>query len=265
MGDREQIAVLLINLGCSLQEVPEKPDCFREALLLAQEIKSDELCSQALMNLGNCYVHSGEITQAEACTRSALTIARRLGSAERISTALFQMCIILRQEGHLSEAEACIQEAECLIKELGSRRFMCIVLHERGELALVNGHTEQAFQAFQEMSHLSPYDDSEVQALSLFGLARTYEQLGQREQALSFYKQSLDLIQQKKLVQHIERVQAWYTNLLSPAHHCICGKPLIQTHRGRTKQYCSNGCRQRAMRERNRAAVTKSSEELSNV
>jgi hypothetical protein len=34
---------------------------------------------------------------------------------------------------------------------------------------------------------------------------------------------------------------------------CLCGAPLVQSKgSGRTKQYCSNACRQRAYRERQR-------------
>jgi hypothetical protein len=31
---------------------------------------------------------------------------------------------------------------------------------------------------------------------------------------------------------------------------CVCGTPLVQSIGGRTRQFCSNGCRQRAYRER---------------
>jgi tetratricopeptide (TPR) repeat protein len=260
LGDRAQIAALLINLGGSLQAVPEKPASFREALLLAREIKSDELCSVALINLGNWYTNSSErdYMQAEVCTREALAIAQRLGNTERTSTALLQLTIVLRLQGRLSEADACIQEAFSLLKDLKSPRFMCIALDERGNLALARGHMEQALEAFQEMLRLSPQGDSEVQAMSMFGLACTYEQLEQWDQALSLGQQSLALIQQKKQIQHIERVQTWYTSLIQrlsnrslTVESCICGTPLVRASgSGRTRRYCSDRCRKRAQRER---------------
>jgi transcriptional regulator with XRE-family HTH domain/tetratricopeptide (TPR) repeat protein len=174
------------------------------------------------------------------------------------AAALVQLTIVLRLQGHLPEAEARIQEAFSLIKEIGNRRYMCIVQDEIGNLALARGNMEQALEAFQEMLRLCPHDDSEVQAMSMFGLACTYEQLEQWDQALSFGQQSLELLQQKKLMQRIERVQTWYTGLVQrlsnrslSVESCICGTPLVRTSgSGRTRRYCSDRCRKRAQRER---------------
>jgi tetratricopeptide (TPR) repeat protein/transcriptional regulator with XRE-family HTH domain len=260
LGDRAQIVILLINLGGSLQVVPEKPATFREALLIAREIKSDEQCIIALINLGNWYTNSSErdYIQAEVCTREALALARRLGNTERTSAALLQLTTVLRLQGHLSEAEACVQEAFSLLEDLKSPRPMCIALDERGNLALARGNMEQALEAFGEMFRLCPYGDSEIQAMSMFGLACTYEQLEQWDQALSFGQQSLALIQQKQQVQHIERVQTWYASLVQQladrsltVESCICGTPLVRASgSGRTRRYCSDRCRKRAQRER---------------
>ena len=131
-----------------------------------------------------------------------------------------------------------------------------------GNLALTRGNMEQALEAFEEMSRLCPQGDSEMQAMSLFGLGRTYEQLEQWDQALSYGQQSLELIQQKNQIQHIERVQTWYTNLVQclseseqssrSVEACyICGEPLVRASgSGRTRRYCSDRCRKRAQRER---------------
>ena len=260
LGDREQIVALLINLGCSLQLSPEKPASFHEALLIAREIKSDEQCCNALINLGDWYMNSPErdYAQAEACTREALTIARRLGNMESTSIALLQLTLVHRLLGRLSEAEVCIQEAFSLVEEIESRRFMCIALDEKGNLALARGNVEQALEAFQEMSRRCPDGDSEVQAMSMFGLACAYERLEQWDQALSLGQQALELLKQKELILRIEHVQTWYTNLVQrlskrslSVESCVCGVPLVRTSgSGRTRRYCSDRCRKRAQRER---------------
>ena len=264
LGDRAQILVLLINLGCSLQASPEKPASFREALLIAREIKSDEQCCLVLINLGDWYTNGPEpdFPQAEACLREAISIARRLGISEWTSVALSELTTVLRREGCLSEADACIQEAFALAKETQRARCMCASLGEMGDLALIHGDVGPAFLRFQEMHRLCPQGDSEMQALSMFGLARTYEQLGQWDQARSFGKKSLALLLQKNQIRHIERVQTWYTNLVqrfddhvqdSPGLEtcCICGKPLERASgSGRIRRYCSDRCRKRAQRER---------------
>jgi transcriptional regulator with XRE-family HTH domain/tetratricopeptide (TPR) repeat protein len=263
LGDREQILALLINLGCSLQAHPSRPASLREALLIAREIKSDEQCCLVLINLGDWYTNSPEsdFPRAEACLREAISIARRLGISEWTSVALSGLTTVLRQEGRLSEAEDCVQEAFVLAKEAQRARCMCAVLEEMGNLALIYGDQESALLRFQEMHRLCPQGDAEMQAMSMFGLARTYEQLEQWEQAQSFGQRSLVLLRRKNQVQHIDRVQTWYTNLVQRFDNrmqdslgvetCICGKPLERASgSGRIRRYCSDRCRKRAQRER---------------
>ncbi|TMC18261.1 MAG: helix-turn-helix domain-containing protein [Chloroflexi bacterium] len=259
LGDRERIIALLINLGCSLQPSPEKPASFHEALLLAREIRSDEDCCLVLINLSDWYTNSTEcdLPQAEGYLCEAISIARRLGITEWTSAALAQLTIVLRLQGRLSEAEACAQEAFTLAKEIQRPRMMCTALDEIGNLALVRGNAEQALEAFQEMSRLCPQGDAEVQAMSLFGLGRAYEQLEQHMLALSCGEQSLTLLQHKGQTQRIERVQAWYTSLVQQLQSslkvdtCICGELLMRTSKtGRTRHYCSDRCRKRAQRQR---------------
>jgi tetratricopeptide (TPR) repeat protein len=261
LGDREQIVALLVNLGCSLPAHPSRSVFLHEALLIAREIKSDEQYCIILINLGDCSTNSRDFSQAEAYLREAISIARRLGISEWISTALSALTTVLRQQGRLSEAEACIQEALLLAKEGEHPRCVCIALDKVGNLALARGNAKQAIEAFREMLHLCPEGDDEMQAMGMFGLGRASEQLEQYAQALSFGKQALKLLQQKKLVQYIERVRIWYTNLIQrvdshvqdwpSVETCICGKPLERASgSGRTRRYCSDRCRKRAQRER---------------
>jgi tetratricopeptide (TPR) repeat protein len=217
-----------------------------------------------LINLGDWYTNSPEpdFPQAEACLREAISIARRLGISEWISAALSGLTTVLRQEGRLSEAEVCIQEAFALAKGTQRARCMCAALEEMGNLALIHGNLDSALLTFQEMHRLCPQGDAELQAISMFGLARTYEQFEQWDQAQSFGQQSLSLLQQKNQIQHIARVQTWYTSLvqrfdnrmqdsLSVEACVICGKPLERASgSGRTRRYCSDRCRKRAQRER---------------
>jgi tetratricopeptide (TPR) repeat protein len=217
-----------------------------------------------LINLGDWYTNGPEpdFPRSEACLREAISIARRLGVSEWTSVALSELTTVLRREGRLSEADTCIQEAFALAKETQRARCMCAALGEMGNLALIYGNLDSALLRFQEMYCLCPQGDSEMQALSMFGLARTYEQLGQWDQARSFGKKSLALLLQKNQIRHIERVQMWYTNLVqrsgshvqdSPSiETCIlCGKPLERASgSGRTRRYCSDRCRKRAQRER---------------
>jgi tetratricopeptide (TPR) repeat protein len=228
-------------------------DFLHEALLIAREIKSDEQCCVILINLGDCSTNSHDFPQAEAYLREAISIARRLGISEWISTALSALTTVLRQQERFSEAEACIQEALLLAKESEHPRCMCIALDKAGNLALARGETERAQQAFREMLHLCPEGDAEMQAMGMFGLGRTSEHRGQFDRALSFGKQSLSLLQHKKLIQYIERVRIWYTRLVQrlDMQRCICGNHLVSpSGGGRARRYCSNRCRQQAYRRR---------------
>jgi tetratricopeptide (TPR) repeat protein len=223
-----------------------------------------------LINLGDWYTQDRDFPRAEACLREAISTARRLGHIEWTSAALSVLTMVLRPQGRLSEAEVCIQEALTLAKEIKRPRLICIALDEIGNLALARDQWESALQAFQEMHQLCPQGDSEVEAMSYYGLSQAYEQLGQSDLALSFGKLSLDLLQQKNQIQHIERVQTWYTSLVqrlsnhvqpSLSVECcgVCGEPLVRASgSGRSRRYCSDRCRKRAHRERETSStVTK--------
>ncbi len=257
LQDRREIIGLLINLGCCLR-TSEKILVFHEALLLAREIKSHELCCLLLVNIGDWYVDTEEFPQAEPYLREALLIARQIGHQQWTCAALLALTTVLREKGVYAEAKAHLQEGFTLAKELEIPRLICRALEAEGSLALDLGQGDAALLAFQEMHRLSPQEDFELEALSYYGMARSYEQIGQRDQALFFGKQALVLVQQKMLTWYEQRILAWYTRFLQPATPsesaiCICGQTFVRpAGPGRTRQYCSDRCASRARKRTQR-------------
>jgi tetratricopeptide (TPR) repeat protein/transcriptional regulator with XRE-family HTH domain len=277
LQDRQEIIGLQLNPGCCLytparllqdrQEIlsllcclytSEKMHFYHEALQIARQIKSNEQCCVLLVNIGSWYVDTDEFLQAEPYLREALQIARQIGHREWTCAALLTLTTVLREKGQYAEAKACLQEAFALAKELEIPRFICLALEAEGNLALALCQGDAALLAFQEMRCLSPQEDFEVEALSLYGMARSYEQMGQCDQALSLGKSALTLVQQKSMSWYEHRIQAWYTRFLqlsTPTESitCICGKTFMRpSGPGRTRQYCSDRCASRARKRTQR-------------
>ncbi len=258
LQDRQEIIGLLLNLGCCLH-TSEKMLVYHEALLMAREIKSNELCCLLLVNIGSWYVDTDEYLPAEPYLREALLIARQIGHRQWTCVALLALSSVLREKGTYAEAKADLQEGFTLAKELEIPRLICMALDAEGNLALALCQGDAALQAFQEMHRLGPQGDFEVEALSLYGMARSYEQIGQCDQAQSLGQQALVLVQQKMMSWHEQRILAWYTRFLQPptpseSVTCICCDQTFvrPSGPGRTKQYCSDRCASRARKRTQR-------------
>jgi transcriptional regulator with XRE-family HTH domain len=97
-----------------------------------------------------------------------------------------------------------------------------------------------------------------LEALCFDDMACSAFQMEQDDQAQSSGEQELALVQQKKLVWYEQRIQAWYTKLLTPATPtesltCICGETFVPpSGPGRTRQYCSDRCANRARKRTQR-------------
>jgi tetratricopeptide (TPR) repeat protein/transcriptional regulator with XRE-family HTH domain len=267
LQDRQEIVSLLINLGCCL-DTSERMPIYREALLIAREIKSNELCCLLLVNIGSWYVDTDEFLQAEPYLREALLIARQIGHRQWTCAALLILTTVLREKGQCEEAKVYLQEAFTLAKELAIPRFICIALEAEGNLALTQHQADAALLTFQEMRRLSPQGDFELEALSFYGMARSYEQMGQCDQALSLGKSALALVQQKSMSWHENRIQAWYTRFQQPSLPtesitCTCGNTFVRpSGPGRTRQYCSDRCASLARKRRQRQRQGKKDDRL---
>src|SRR5262249_46568367 len=141
------------------------------------------------------------------------------------------------------EAKDRLEEALTLANMLEIPRSMCFALEAKGTLALALCQTDTALRAFQEMRSLGPQGDFEVEVLSLYGMARSYEQMGDDDQARTFGEQALVLVRQKMMIRHEQRILKWYTRSLQPSTPtesesaiCICGKTIVRSSGpGRTR------------------------------
>jgi tetratricopeptide (TPR) repeat protein/transcriptional regulator with XRE-family HTH domain len=259
------IAMVLLYLG----ELDEKRGNLSRAKerynLAKQELEYHApLQGMLLHHIGRLTWKLGDYQEAEALLQEGLAFARQIGHREWTCAALLTLTTVLCEKGQHKEAKAYLQEAFTLAKELAIPGCICLALEAEGNLALTLRQGDAALLAFQEMHRLSPQGDIEVEALSFYGMARSYEQIGQSDQALSCGQQALALVQQKKMSWYEQRVQAWYTRFLQPptpteSTTCICGKTFIRpSGPGRTRQYCSDRCANRARKRTQRERQGKS-------
>ena len=211
-----------------------------------------------LHHIGRVTWKLGDYQEAEALLQEGLAFARQIGQREWTCATLLTLTTVLREKGQDKEAKVYLQEAFTLAKELEIPRFICLAWEAQGNLALALREADDALRAFQEMHRLGLQGDFEVEALSFYGMARSYEQLGQCDQALSLGKTALALVQQKSMSWYEQRIQAWYTKILEPSTPtgsvtCICGRTFERpSGPGRTRQYCSNRCASRARKRTQR-------------
>jgi len=259
--DAMDMGRVLLYLG----EVDERRGNFsraKERYSLAMQRAEQHVALQGMVrcHIGRLTWKLGDYQEAETLLRDGLVLVRRAGQREGMCAALLTLTTVLYEKGEYEEARACLQEAFALAKELEIPHLMCMALEAEGNLALALRQEDTALLAFQEMQRLGLQGDFEVKALSCYGMARSYEQRGEGDQALSFGEQALVLVRQKKMGWHEERIQAWYTGFLklttlseSESVTCICGKTFVRpAGPGRNRQYCSKRCADRARKQRER-------------
>jgi transcriptional regulator with XRE-family HTH domain/tetratricopeptide (TPR) repeat protein len=257
--DAKDIARVLLYLG-ELDEQRGNLSRAKERYNLAmQEVEQhDSLQGVLLCHIGRLTWKLGDYQEAEALLQQGLALARQIGHREWTCAALLTLTTVLCEKGACEEAKTYLQEAFTLAKELDILRFICFALEAEGNLSLALLQGDAALLAFQKMRRLGPQGDFEVEALSFYGMACSYEQMGQRDEALSCGQQALALVQQKSMGWYEQRIQAWYTRFLNPSTPtesvtCICGKTFVRpSGPGRTRQYCSDRCANRARKRTQR-------------
>src|SRR5262249_15615353 len=147
LQDRQEIIGLQINLASCLQTAERLPVC-QEALVIAREIKSHELCCLLLTHIGVWYMDTDEFAQAEPYLREALLIAQQIGHRQWICAVLPLLTIVLCEKREYEEAKTRLEEALTLAKMLEIPRSMCLALEAEGTLALALSQTDTALGAF---------------------------------------------------------------------------------------------------------------------
>jgi tetratricopeptide (TPR) repeat protein len=258
--DATDIARVLLYLG-ELDEKRGNLSRAQERYSLAKQAVEPHAPLQGMLlhHMGRLTWKLGDYQEAEALLEEGLAFARQIDQREWTCATLLTLTTVLCEKEQYAEAKAYLQEAFTLAKVLQIPRSICMALEAEGNLALALRQGDAAFRAFQKMHHLGPQGDFEVEALSFYGMARSYEQMGQCDQAQSKGQIALALVQQKSMGWYEQRIQAWYTRFLEPSTPtesvtCIfCGQTFVRpSGPGRTRQYCSDRCANLARKRRQR-------------
>lgn len=145
----------------------------QDALTLLRRIGSDFWRVEVLLHLGHLAGLEGDEQQAEESYQEALDIAQRFEHRGNLGALFEALGKLETRRGNYTRAESFLRDALQIGRELGFIPLVCLALYSWGELYLRRQCIDEAWMVFEEMRITVPAGECEVQALALYGLART--------------------------------------------------------------------------------------------
>ncbi|MBC7228305.1 MAG: tetratricopeptide repeat protein [Thermoflexales bacterium] len=162
IGARSAEAYGLIQLGsCQLGQgdYGAAADCFRQALVLQEELRTEHGRVAAEMGLGFAFYHLGDGTQALHWLGQAAERARPIGHRRRLAEALVGLGLAemaagqpLVAQGHLSEAVAVARESESRGNLAAALAALARAERRSGDAVAALGHASEAVDIARELA-----------------------------------------------------------------------------------------------------------------
>ncbi|MFX0115005.1 MAG: tetratricopeptide repeat protein [Candidatus Hodarchaeota archaeon] len=226
--------------------------CYRQSLVLREQIGNQEDIANSLNNLGLVYWKWGDLKRAKQCYQQSLELLEGIGNFRSWARVLNHLGIIYRLQGKLVEAEECYQQSLTLFKEIGNPQEIARCLNnigliswQRGELERAKEFLEKSLYLFEEIG--SPQDI----ATPMMNLGEVYLAQGELKRAEEFLRRSLDLREAIGNLQDIAgshyrivRVLLLQNSLEKAAAHVNKLASLVQTEKSpiiMVQYYLANG------------------------
>ncbi|HEU5382077.1 MAG TPA: tetratricopeptide repeat protein [Ktedonobacteraceae bacterium] len=158
-----------------------------------RQIGNHPLLDLALFDLGVLAAAEGDDQQAEAYFQECLDTAQIAGDREILGMLFEGMGSLETRRGNYVQAEVYLRDALRIARDLGQNYVICSALFAWGELYLRLQRLDEAALNFVEMRNTVPYDQRDLQALNLYGLARVAYARQQFAEAYQHGKCSLAL------------------------------------------------------------------------
>lgn len=172
-------------------------DYLVHALVIQNQLDSDEGRAEVSNALGVAYKSIGEVERARESYQQAATLRRRLGDQRGYATTLRNLANLALVQGEQELAESQLREAQTILEGLGDTAGLAdlyndfgLLAEERGDSEAALAHYQRALRARRDLGN----DLALAQSFSNVGYA--CYQLGRYDDALVYWGQGLDLAQQ---------------------------------------------------------------------
>lgn len=165
-----------------------------KALIIQNQLGSDEGRAEVLNALGLAYRNLGELDRAAESLEEAADIRRRIGDERGYAVTLRNLARLHMVRGEHAAARRLFVEALTLFQRLGDGTGMADVYNSFGMLAEESGAYEEALGHYQQALRLRLDLGNDLNLAESYGnVGFACYQLGRYEDALVYWSQQLDL------------------------------------------------------------------------
>jgi CHAT domain-containing protein len=199
IGDRHSEAIALNALGQAYENLNEYTialNNYENALRLFQTTDALDGAAIAVFKIARIYRLSGKPDQALAFYERCLILSRAAGKVRSEANALNEAALLYIYQGRNKLAINQYARIREFYKRIGDRRGLATALNAYGDLLLQLGQNAKALKTYLRAQPFSENSgDKGILAETLYNLARVNRAVGSYDAALTFIKQSLDLIE----------------------------------------------------------------------
>ncbi|HEX6904433.1 MAG TPA: tetratricopeptide repeat protein [Thermoanaerobaculia bacterium] len=169
-------------------------DYLVHALVVQNQLDSDEGRADVLNAYGVAYERLGELEKAAANFEQAAPIRKRIGDDRGYATTLRNLANLHMRRGDHARAERQLEEALALLQRLGDAPGIADVYNEFGVLAEERGDHEAALAQYQKALRARRDLGNDLALAESFGnVGFACYQLGRYDDALVYWRQGLEL------------------------------------------------------------------------
>jgi CHAT domain-containing protein len=199
IGDTHSEAIALNALGQAYENLNEYPialNNYESALQLFQSNDALDGAAIAVFKIARIYRLSGKPDQALAFYERCLLLSRAAGKVRTEANALNDTALLYIDQGRYKLALKQYSRIQEFYKRIGDRRGLATALNAYGDLLLQLGQNAKALQAYLRARAFGENSgDKGLVAATLYNLARVNRAIGSYDEALTFIKQALNLIE----------------------------------------------------------------------
>ena len=196
--DLQQEAQRLLEQGKQQGNSLEAIETFKQALIIARQIKDRQIEGNILHSIGFTYSNIEQSQQALKYYQQALLIRQEEGDRSDEATTLNDIGVVYNKIGQPQQALEYYQQALLIRQEEGDRVWEATTLSNIGVVYSMIGQPQEALKYHQQALLIRQEEgDRAREAITLNNIGFVYSMIGQPQEALKYYQQSLPILQQE--------------------------------------------------------------------
>ena len=206
VGDRAGEAVTLANMGGVYRAIGQPQQAltlFNQALPIIKEVGDRAGQASTLNNMGTVYLDIGQPQLALDYFKEALPISQEVGDRAGEANTLSSMGAVYLDIGQPQLALDLFNQALPIQQEVGNRAGQAATLSNMGAIYFKQGKAEKTVAMLQQVLEINRETKQVAnEAATLKNLAIVlHNALGQTEEAITYQKQAIALLEQYQLTQ----------------------------------------------------------------